>query len=51
MVSISIRSLDYLLASKTFETRKVGRKTLITHGSLVRFARADHFGPVAGGGE
>jgi hypothetical protein len=48
MLSISIRSLDYLLARKTFQTRKIGKKILITHDSLVRFSRADHSGPVAG---
>jgi hypothetical protein len=48
MLSISIRSLDYLLAAKTFQTRRIGKKVLITHDSLIRFSRADHFGPVSG---
>lgn len=47
-LSISVRSLDYLLASKTFDTRRIGKKVLITHASLIRFSRGDHFGPVAG---
>jgi hypothetical protein len=47
-LSISIRSLDYLIANKAFQTKRIGKKVLITHASLIHFARADHFGPVAG---
>lgn len=47
-LSISVRSVDYFLASKAFQTRRIGKKVLITHDSLVRFSRADHFGPVSG---
>jgi len=43
---ISIRSLDYLLARDEFETRKIGRKVLITAGSLKRFAAGNHFGAI-----
>jgi hypothetical protein len=50
-LSISIRSLDYALASGMFETRRIGRKTLITAGSLKRYAAANHYGPVAGSEE
>jgi hypothetical protein len=46
-LSISVRSLDYALARGAFETRRIGRKTLITAGSLKRYAAANHFGPVA----
>jgi hypothetical protein len=46
-LSISVRSLDYLIANKTFQTRRIGKKVLIPHGELVRYARADHFEPVA----
>ena len=42
-LSISVRSIDYLLAQKKFDTRRVGRKVLITHASLVRFAQSNHF--------
>jgi hypothetical protein len=45
-LSISIRSLDYFLAAQAFETRKIGRKTLITAGSLKRFAQGNHFGHI-----
>jgi hypothetical protein len=47
-LSISTRSLDYLIAAKKFNTRRIGKKILIPHGELVRFARADHFGSVTG---
>lgn len=45
-LSISLRSLDYLIAARKFNTRRIGKKVLIPHGELVRFARGDHFGPV-----
>jgi hypothetical protein len=41
-LSISVRSLDYLLAAKQLETRRIGKKTLIPHGALVRFAQGNH---------
>ena len=43
MLSISIRSLDYLIAGKLLTTRRIGKKVLIPHGELVRFSRADHY--------
>jgi hypothetical protein len=47
-LSISLRALDYALARGEFETRKHGRKTLITAASLRRYAEKNHFGPIAG---
>jgi hypothetical protein len=41
-----VRSLDYLLASQAFDTRRIGKKVLITHASLVRYAQGNHFGAV-----
>jgi hypothetical protein len=41
-LSISVRSLDYLIAGKQLETRRIGRKVLVTRASLVRFARGHH---------
>jgi hypothetical protein len=41
-LSISVRSLDYLIANKQLNTRKLGKKIMIPHAELVRFARADH---------
>lgn len=43
-LSISIRTLDYLIAGKTFQTRRLGRKVMIPHSELVRFASANHYG-------
>jgi hypothetical protein len=42
-LSISVRSLDYLIAAGVFETRRIGKKVLITHRSLVRFASGNHY--------
>jgi hypothetical protein len=42
-LSISVRSLDYILAAKQLDTRRIGRKILITHSSLVRFAQGNHY--------
>jgi len=46
-LSISVRALDYLLAAGEFKTRRIGRKVLIPHPELIRFARGDHFGGLA----
>lgn len=45
-LSISVRTLDYLIAAKTFVTRRIGKRILIPHSELVRFCRGDHFGPI-----
>ena len=45
-LSLSVRSIDYLIARKQLAFRKVGKKVLIPHGELVRFASKNHFGPV-----
>jgi excisionase family DNA binding protein len=45
-LSISVRTLDYIVASKQLATRRIGKKVLIPHGELVRYARADHCEPV-----
>lgn len=42
-LSISVRSLDYLISGKLLTTRRIGKKVLIAHGELTRFARADHY--------
>jgi hypothetical protein len=42
-LSISVRSIDYFLAQRKFDTRRIGKKVLITHASLVRFAQANHY--------
>lgn len=45
-LSISVRSLDSLIANKRLETRRIGNRVLIPHGALVRFARTDHPEPL-----
>jgi hypothetical protein len=45
-LSISVRSVDYLLSQRAFRTRKIGKKVLIPASELKRFAAADHFGPI-----
>lgn len=42
-LSISVRSLDYLIAGGQLKTRHVGRKVLIHRSELRRFAQVDHF--------
>jgi hypothetical protein len=46
-LSISVRSLDYLIARKQLAFRRVGRKVLIPRGELLRFASKDHFEAIA----
>jgi hypothetical protein len=43
LLSISVRSLDYIIASKGLDTRRIGRKVLVTHASLVQYAKGNHF--------
>jgi hypothetical protein len=43
MLSISVRTLDYIVAAKGLDTRRIGRKVLVTHASLVRYASGNHF--------
>ena len=43
MLSISVRSLDYLIAGKQFNTRRIGKKVLIPFGELSRFSQSNHF--------
>ena len=47
-LSISLRALDYALARGEFDTRKNGRKTLITAASLRKYAAKNHFGAISG---
>ncbi len=41
-LSLSIRSVDYLITTGRLSTRRVGGKLLIPAGTLRRFAREDH---------
>ncbi len=42
MLSISQRSLDYLVASKELTARRIGSRVLIAIADLRRYARSDH---------
>jgi hypothetical protein len=42
-LSISVRSLDYLIAAQKLETRRIGKKVLVTRASLVRFSQGNHY--------
>jgi hypothetical protein len=44
--SVSLRTIDYGIAQGLLETRRNGRRTLITAASLKRYAARNHFGPV-----
>lgn len=48
-LSISLRSLDYLIADKEIPTRRIGRRVLIPMGALKRYALADHTEPIRRG--
>ena len=41
-LSLSVRSIDYLISSGDLITRKIGRKILIPAAEVRRFARCDH---------
>ena len=42
ILSLSIRSIDYLLASKELPFRKIGTRTMIPLSALQSFARMHH---------
>jgi hypothetical protein len=46
-LSMSRRSVDYLIAGKKLETRRIGSRRLITAESIRRFASGNHFESVA----
>jgi hypothetical protein len=41
-LSISTRSLDYLIAGKKLDIRRIGSRILIPHEELVRLATSAH---------
>ena len=47
LLSISQRALDYLIANKQLQVRRIGSRVLIPRSELHRFARADHPEPLA----
>jgi hypothetical protein len=42
LLSISTRSLDYLIGTKQLTARRLGRRLLVPRTELLRFVRADH---------
>jgi excisionase family DNA binding protein len=42
LLSLSIRSLEYLIASKELTVRRVGKRILIPRQTLEQFVRSDH---------
>jgi excisionase family DNA binding protein len=47
-LSISVRSVDYLVATKRLSTRRIGTRVLIPMEEVRKFARSDHPERVAG---
>ena len=41
-LSLSLRSIAYLISTRQLETRKIGRRRLIPHGEVVRYRKGDH---------
>jgi excisionase family DNA binding protein len=48
LLSISIRGMDYLIATKRIATRRIGTRVLIPIEDVRRFARFDHPERMAG---
>jgi excisionase family DNA binding protein len=46
-LSLSKRSIDYLISGKKLEARRIGNRVLIPAESVRRFARENHFDSVA----
>ena len=42
LLSISLRSLDYLIVSQQLPARRIGRRVLLHRESIEKFARRDH---------
>jgi excisionase family DNA binding protein len=47
VLSINQRALDYLVANKHLQIRRIGSRVLIPRSELLRFARSDHPEPIA----
>jgi excisionase family DNA binding protein len=42
LLSISLRSIDYLIFSRQLPTRRIGRRVLVHRDAVEQFARRDH---------
>jgi hypothetical protein len=47
ILGISIRAIDYLIATQQLATRTIGSRRLIPRWTLDQYARRDHPGPIA----
>ena len=43
LLSISLRAIDYLIANKQLNTRRIGAAVRIPHADLVRLSQRDTF--------
>jgi excisionase family DNA binding protein len=48
MLSISVRAIGYLIATKRLSTRRIGTRVLIPIEDVCKFARADYPERLAG---
>jgi hypothetical protein len=46
ILGISIRAIDYLIATQQLGTRKIGSRRLIPDSELIRFSKRDHPNPI-----
>ena len=50
-LSLSVRSIDYLITTQRLPMRRVGGKVMIPAGALRQFARGDHPQRIRGDGQ
>ena len=48
LLSISPRTLEYLISRKEIRVRRIGRRCLISRREVERFANRDHLSPSQG---
>lgn len=42
MLSLSLRTIDHLIANKELAVRRAGKRVLVSYQSLLQFVRRDH---------
>ena len=42
LLSVSVRTIDYLIASKELPVRRLGRRTLVARSDVERFIKSSH---------
>jgi excisionase family DNA binding protein len=47
-VALSRRSIEYYIARGELQTRRIGRRVMVTRDSLRRFAEKNHLEPIHG---